>query len=187
MLHRAPGGSVGFTFRSQTINSNPTKTWFVGNWVLCEHFSYILSATDMRTIRNGYSYFPKKKYVVTFTLRDTTYIYVKIYEKNTNTFSLKKDRKEINNFFKDKKEINYNIAPNKRGIRKIVFLFLHENICYGYSLEAPRHGETRKISTFFGLTLSALQIKTDTFANSVDPDKTARNESSHLELHCLPF
>ena len=32
------------------------------------------------------------------------------------------------------------------------------------------------------LTLSALKSKTDTFANSVDPDETA-----HHDLHCLPF
>ena len=37
------------------------------------------------------------------------------------------------------------------------------------------------------LTLSALQTKTYTFANSVDPDETAHKELSHLGLHCLPF
>ena len=26
-----------------------------------------------------------------------------------------------------------------------------------------------------------------TFANSADPDVTARDESSHQDLHCLPF
>ena len=31
------------------------------------------------------------------------------------------------------------------------------------------------------LTLSALQTKIDIFAKSVDPDKTARNEPSHLK------
>ena len=25
------------------------------------------------------------------------------------------------------------------------------------------------------------------FIDSVDPDETARNEPSHLDLHCLPF
>ena len=35
-------------------------------------------------------------------------------------------------------------------------------------------------------TLSALQTKTDNFANSVDPDETAHNEPSHQDLHCLP-
>ena len=34
---------------------------------------------------------------------------------------------------------------------------------------------------------SDLQITTDTFANSADPDETARNGPSHLDLHCLPF
>ena len=38
-----------------------------------------------------------------------------------------------------------------------------------------------------GLTLSALQTKTDTFANSVDPDEMAHNEPSQQDLHCLPF
>ena len=40
---------------------------------------------------------------------------------------------------------------------------------------------------FLILTLETLQTKTDNFANSVAPDETARNEPSHLELHCLPF
>ena len=34
--------------------------------------------------------------------------------------------------------------------------------------------------------LSALQTKTNTCGNSVDPDDTARNEPSHQDLHCLP-
>ena len=37
------------------------------------------------------------------------------------------------------------------------------------------------------LTLSAQQTKTDTCANSVDPDETARNGPSHQDLHYLPF
>ena len=37
------------------------------------------------------------------------------------------------------------------------------------------------------LTLSACQTKTDTCANSIDPDETARNEPSHQDLHCLPL
>ena len=39
----------------------------------------------------------------------------------------------------------------------------------------------------FFLILSSLKINTDTFANSVDPDETARNEPSHQDLHCLPL
>ena len=35
--------------------------------------------------------------------------------------------------------------------------------------------------------LSVRQTKTDTCANSVDLDETARNEPSHLDLLCLPF
>ena len=27
----------------------------------------------------------------------------------------------------------------------------------------------------------------DTYANSVDPDETARNEPSHQDIYCLPF
>ena len=37
------------------------------------------------------------------------------------------------------------------------------------------------------LIFSFLQINTDTFANSVDPEEMARNEPSHQDLHCLPF
>ena len=37
------------------------------------------------------------------------------------------------------------------------------------------------------LTLSALQTKTDTFANGIDPDEMAHNEPSHQDLHFLPF
>ena len=34
---------------------------------------------------------------------------------------------------------------------------------------------------------SALQTNTDTWANSVEPDETARDEPSHLDLPCFPF
>ena len=46
-----------------------------------------------------------------------------------------------------------------------------------------------KISTFLRmlLTLSALNTKTDALSNSVDPDETAHNEPSHLDIHCLPM
>ena len=37
------------------------------------------------------------------------------------------------------------------------------------------------------LTISARQIKTNTCANNVDPDETARNDLSHQDLHCLQF
>ena len=33
----------------------------------------------------------------------------------------------------------------------------------------------------------SLQSSTNTFANSADPDKTAHNEPSHQDLHCLLF
>ena len=39
----------------------------------------------------------------------------------------------------------------------------------------------------YSLTLSAQQTNASTFANSVDPDETARHEPSHQALHCLPF
>ena len=53
------------------------------------------------------------------------------------------------------------IATDKKGIHILFFLFLDENICCWYSLEAPRRGasnehhnicfrrEIRKISAFF--------------------------------------
>ena len=37
----------------------------------------------------------------------------------------------------------------------------------------------------FVLTRSARQTKSGTFANSIDPDQTARNELSHQDLHWL--
>ena len=40
---------------------------------------------------------------------------------------------------------------------------------------------------FLTLTLSAQHNNTNTSANSVDPDETAHNEPSHLDLRCLPF
>ena len=46
---------------------------------------------------------------------------------------------------------------------------------------------SRKNIYFLMATLWALHTKADTGANSVDPDETARNEPSHLDLHCLPF
>ena len=40
----------------------------------------------------------------------------------------------------------------------------------------------------FSLTVSSLQLNTDTLANSADRDETARsNEPSHQDLHCLSF
>ena len=36
-------------------------------------------------------------------------------------------------------DCEYFIATDKGGIYIIFFLFLHENICCGYSLEAPQH------------------------------------------------
>ena len=37
------------------------------------------------------------------------------------------------------------------------------------------------------LTFSALSTKTETLANSVDPDEMARNEPFHQDLRCFPF
>ena len=36
------------------------------------------------------------------------------------------------------------IAPAKRCIHMFFFLFLHENICCGYSFEAPRRGASNE-------------------------------------------
>ena len=35
--------------------------------------------------------------------------------------------------------------------------------------------------------MHSIQTNTGTFANSVDPDETARDEPSHLDLHYLPY
>ena len=40
---------------------------------------------------------------------------------------------------------------------------------------------------FMSVTISSIQTKTYTIANSVDPDETARDEPSHQDLHCLSF
>ena len=39
----------------------------------------------------------------------------------------------------------------------------------------------------YNLTLFSLQTNADAFANSADPDETARNEPFHQDLQCLPF
>ena len=33
-------------------------------------------------------------------------------------------------------QVGNTILPDKKGIEKVFFLFLHENICCGYALEA---------------------------------------------------
>ena len=38
----------------------------------------------------------------------------------------------------------HNIAPDKRGIYILFFLFRHENICCGYSLEVPQNGTSNE-------------------------------------------
>ena len=40
---------------------------------------------------------------------------------------------------------------------------------------------------FTSVTISSMQTKSYTTANSVDPDETARDEPSHQDLYCLPF
>ena len=45
----------------------------------------------------------------------------------------------------------YCIAPDKRGILSVFFLFLQENICCGYSLEGP-HGEIKYSRTSLSRT-----------------------------------
>ena len=41
-------------------------------------------------------------------------------------------------------ELLLSIAPDKRGIHKILLIFLHENICCGYSLEVPQRGTSNE-------------------------------------------
>ena len=40
--------------------------------------------------------------------------------------------------------LHINIALDKMGFQITFFLFLHENICYGYSLEAPWRGTSNE-------------------------------------------
>ena len=72
----------------------------------------------------------------------------------------------------------------------IFFLFLHENICCGYSLEVPHrgtsnenhnitlHGEIRKNIIAPLLTLLLLNMACPVLANSVDPDLLASEEAN---------
>ena len=53
--------------------------------------------------------------------------------------------------------------------------------------DVHHHVSTPPIIHTQKLTLSSLQTNADTFANSADPDETARNELSHQVLHCLLF
>ena len=46
------------------------------------------------------------------------------------------------------------------GIRKIVFLFLDENICCGYSLEAPRRGASNEYRQHMFLSRNKKNIDT---------------------------
>ena len=41
--------------------------------------------------------------------------------------------------------------------------------------------------TFYRLTRKAPNITIAEFLSTVDPDETAHNEPSHLDLQCLPF
>ena len=59
-----------------------------------------------------------------------------------------------------------------------------------YIVSTVRDTETIPDALHNGLQtvfLSSLQIKTATFANSVDPDETARHEPFYQDLHCLAF
>ena len=53
----------------------------------------------------------------------------------------------------------------------VFFFFLHENICCGYSSEAPHWGVTT-------LPAVALALIYPVFANSVDPDQLTSEEAN---------
>ena len=44
----------------------------------------------------------------------------------------------------------------------------------------------KRIPGLYGLTLKAPNTTIAEFANTADPDETAHNEPSHLDLQCLP-
>ena len=46
---------------------------------------------------------------------------------------------------------------------------------------------THKGQNVFKLQHSKKKNNTNTFANSFDPHEMAYNETSHQDLHCLPF
>ena len=66
---------------------------------------------------------------------------------------------------------------------------LHVEAClipYIKNTESP-DGHAHPHSMMKTLTIPTLLTKTDIFANSVDPNEMAHNESSHHDLQCLPF
>ena len=69
-------------------------------------------------------------------------------------------------------------------------MHISQNIYYTKALECfikiSRMVHT-EIQLFVKVILSSLQTSSDTFANSADPDETARDEPSYQDIHDLPF
>ena len=55
------------------------------------------------------------------------------------------------------------------------------------SIEPSINMYYKSLQTSVCSKINELQSKTDTLANSADPEETARNEPSLQDLHCLPF
>ena len=58
------------------------------------------------------------------------------------------------------------------------------NLCAANSTSAD---DRLSCGKFLFFSVCKEQTKTDTCANSVDPDEMACNKPSHQDLHCLPF
>ena len=69
-------------------------------------------------------------------------------------------------------------------------MHISQNIYYTKALECfikiSRMVHT-EIQLFVKVILSSLQTSSDTFANSADPDETARDEPSYQDIHDIPF
>ena len=76
--------------------------------------------------------------------------------------------------------------PKKKNHEVAILLFTIAKSTIFHDAANPVRIQTFQLYVMV-LTISALQTKTDTCANSVDPDEMAPKEPSHQDLHCLPF
>ena len=60
--------------------------------------------------------------------------------------------------------------------------YMHHFMAFSIQIKTSRDNAINS-----SLIFSAWQIKTNTCAKSEDPNEEAHNESSHQDLHCLPF
>ena len=64
----------------------------------------------------------------------------------------------------------------------------HTTVAKYAQYQAASFQESLKVVTLLNTYyLKCQKLKTDEFADSVDPDEVAHNEPPHLDLHSLPF